>query len=591
MRNLLLALACAAVVHAQLIPAGQPVPRTAKLPIVFLNGYQLNCPATFAGTFGTADQVFQRSGYVSLFFDNCTVANRPLLEDLGDRFGQFLRDLRYADGQPVPQVDVVAHSMGGLIVRSYLSGKRLEAGAFTPPSETRIRRVVFLGTPHFGTTAAVFGSDRQAAQLAAGNRFFFDLGTWNQGVDDLRGVDALSLIGDAGAGVNNTARFDDAVTSLTSGSIGFVYPARTRILPHCHITGSLVTFLGLCPANTPGIAVMTADTHLSARAILSFLEGNLDWQSVGQAPQQNSFLSANGGLLVGRSNEQQLATIESASVAPSTGQPQALTLREQVLAYRELVPAGQSRVTIRSGGSDRTKDLALPAGVTTVVNFTDLPKMLPAASQVFPLALAPGMFVAIYGPNLAARTEVATSLPFPTRLADTEVLIANAPIPLYFVSAGQINAVLPEGLSGRIRLVIRRTGVADIAFFVLIEPSVPAIFTANASGGGLASALNAVTGAVVTAQNPLAANDYVSLYLTGLGNTQRRDGLDWAVDQPEVSIGGSPCVVGYAGRAPGYAGLDQINCQLAADVRADSQAPTSVVSRGRSSNLVTLPIR
>lgn len=591
LRHFLLLFALAA--QAQLIPTGQPIPRTAKIPVVFLNGYQFSCqtPATFAGTFGTADQVLQRSGYASVYFDNCVLANRPSIEELGDRFGQFLRDLRYDDGQPVPAVHVVAHSMGGLIVRSYLAGKGTAPGVFSPPAETRIQRAVFLSTPHFGTAAAIFGSDRQALQLAAGNRFFFDLATWNQGSDDLRGVDALSLIGDAGTGQVVAAKFDDGAVSLTSGSIGFVAANRTRILPYCHITGAVVSIFGICPSGTLGIANVTGDTHLSGRAIISFLEGNQDWQSVGQAPQQNSFLSTNGGIVVARTNDSALTAIESASVAPPVGAAQALSVAQQAIAYRELVTAGQSRITIRSGGSDRTKDLVLPAGVTTVVNFTDVPTMLPAASRVSPLALAPGMFVAIYGSNLAARTEVATALPFPTKLADTEVLINNSAIPLYFVSAGQINAVLPEGLTGRIRLVIRRTGVADIIFYALIEPAVPAIFTADASGGGLASALNAVTGQVVTTQNSLAANDYVALYLTGLGNTQRRDGLDWAVDQPTVTVGGKPCVVGYAGRAPGYAGLDQINCQLAADVATDSQARVSVTSRGRTSNLVTLPIR
>src|SRR5665213_2148533 len=81
---------------AQLIPAGQPVPKGPSPPVVFLNGYQSSCNgSTFAGTFGSADAVLQASGMVSLFFDNCTVPNKPSIEALGGAFGQFLAGLTY----------------------------------------------------------------------------------------------------------------------------------------------------------------------------------------------------------------------------------------------------------------------------------------------------------------------------------------------------------------------------------------------------------------------------------------------------------------------------------------------------------------
>src|SRR5947208_1883407 len=140
----------------QLIPAGQPVPKGPNPPVVFLNGYQSTCSGVdFAGTFGTADKLLQANNLVSLFFDNCSVPGRPTLEALGAAFGQYLASLKYTDGSPVTQVDVVVHSMGGLILRCYLSGKQDTATAsFQPPATVPIRRAVFLGTPHFGTPIA-----------------------------------------------------------------------------------------------------------------------------------------------------------------------------------------------------------------------------------------------------------------------------------------------------------------------------------------------------------------------------------------------------------------------------------------------------
>jgi pimeloyl-ACP methyl ester carboxylesterase len=130
----------AAALLAQITAPGQPVPHTTNPPVVFVSGYHNDCStSTFAHTFGMADQVLHANGNVSLYFDNCTVAGKPSIEQLGAAFGAFLAALKYDDGSAVNLVDVVAHSMGGLIVRSYLSGKQEQDGVFSPPAATHIR--------------------------------------------------------------------------------------------------------------------------------------------------------------------------------------------------------------------------------------------------------------------------------------------------------------------------------------------------------------------------------------------------------------------------------------------------------------------
>ena len=70
--------------RAQLITNTQAIPRTGKPPVVFVNGYQNDCGGTtFRGTFGTADQVLQSDNRVSIFFDTCSVADHPPIEELG----------------------------------------------------------------------------------------------------------------------------------------------------------------------------------------------------------------------------------------------------------------------------------------------------------------------------------------------------------------------------------------------------------------------------------------------------------------------------------------------------------------------------
>ena len=335
----------AASAHAQLIPAGSPLPRTALPPVVFVNGYQEICSnSSFAGTFGVFDQIFQSTGRVSLFFDNCAYSGKPPIEQLGSDFAKYLATLKFTDGTPVQQVDVVAHSMGGLIVRCYLSGKQTTSGVFQPPANPAIRKMVFLAVPNFGSPIASlfgFGLDAQAQELGTGTIFSFDLGTWNQGTDDLRGVDALAAAGNGGTGLATMPGFDDGVVALTSASIGFAEPGRTRIIPYCHTGPGLVTFGGLCPPNAPGIANAVAATDANAALVLSFLNDTNAWQSIGQAAGQNQLLSTGGGLEArAKSATDQYLTIQKATAGKT------LNVQGNAVAWSDLLPAGPTTLTL-----------------------------------------------------------------------------------------------------------------------------------------------------------------------------------------------------------------------------------------------------
>ena len=53
--------------------------------------------------------------------------------------------------------------------------------------------------------------------------------------------------------------------------------------------------------------------------------------------------------------------------------------------------------------------------------------------------------------------------------------------------------------------------------------------------------------------------------------TTRTNNLDYAEIQPTVTIGGKACDISYAGRAPGYPALDQINCSVPAGLSGGPQ--------------------
>ena len=120
----------------------------------------------------------------------------------------------------MPLVDVVAHSMGGLMVPCYLSRKQTSGPPFDPPASVRICNAFFLAAPHFGAGIAQlgFGLDGQLDELASGSRFLFDLATWNQGTDDLRGVESVAAIANGGTGLAVMPGSTMAWLALTSAS-------------------------------------------------------------------------------------------------------------------------------------------------------------------------------------------------------------------------------------------------------------------------------------------------------------------------------------------------------------------------------------
>jgi len=591
MKSTLLLFTAIAAAQAQLVTP-TTIPPGPNPPVIFLNGYQVDCSGSkFANTFGSFDQILQTQNRATLFFDNCAYPNKPSIEELGNNFAAYLGSLKYTDGTQVQQVDVVAHSMGGLILRSYLAGKQLD-GSYRPPSNqapgggvlgatspSALRKAVFLATPNFGTAIPLgFSGDKQLDELRSGSLFTFDLATWNQGTDDFRGIDALALAGNAGTGAATIARFDDGVVSLTSASIGFARPGRTRILPVCHTGPGLITVAGLCPANTPGIADVSSATTLSARIVTSFLADTADWTVFGQPAQENEYLFAGGGLsLRAKSPDDKYLSIDKAAASKD------LNVSNNAVAYTEYILPRSQTVTVSSGATTVRSTLDVTPGFVTARILKDGPyiaRILPSAAAVSPLVIGENSYISIYGSNLDGAKVSSNGTPLtvvagsPTQL---NAVLAQTSIVVFDPTTG------PNTVSTTVSLTVTTAAGQNTVQF-LTAPNVPAIFTQNSSGSGPASALNAITNGLVTASSPLRAGDYVSFYLTGITFIPH-------FEQPiTVTVGGQNCPVQYAGIAPGYIVLDQINCQIPTGI-TPGPAPVIVTAAGRASNTATLAIQ
>lgn len=225
-------------------------------------------------------------------------------------------------------------------------------------------------------------------------------------------------------------------------------------------------------------------------------------------------------------------------------------------------------------------------------------------------SFAPESIVAVFGANLASATEVAASTPLPTTLLGTTVTITDKqemerPAPLFFVSPSQINFEIPAGIApGKARITVTNAQKTSLSTTVLIESIAPGLFSANASGQGLAAAVAIRVKAdgsqsfepVVASDNlgqPFAvpidlgpASDRVFLILfgTGLRNNSQ-------LSNASVQLGGIASTVTFAGAQGGFIGQDQINLEIPRSLAGRGLVPINVVIDGRIANSVNVSIR
>ena len=304
-----------------------PVPSNAKRPpVVLLNGWETGftgtCPiaGSSSDTFGNLAPYLVDDGVpVVYLFDNCLEDPGQPIETLGNDLGTFLNTIQYDTGAQVPQIDLVGFSMGGLIARAYLAGLQPNQ-TLTPPTTTLVNKLVLIATPNFGSflagnyaTISAIMSGSQSAELAPGSAFLWNLANWNQRTDDLRGVSAIAIIGNAGvytAGISSSTTLNnasDGLVSLTSASLGFAaQTSATRIVPYCHVDPSAFTnsSLGTYACNAAGIANVNSTAHYTGLIVRSFLAGTTDWQSTtwSSTPATDPYLSTNGAMFFGMVN-------------------------------------------------------------------------------------------------------------------------------------------------------------------------------------------------------------------------------------------------------------------------------------------------
>lgn len=217
-------------------------------------------------------------------------------------------------------------------------------------------------------------------------------------------------------------------------------------------------------------------------------------------------------------------------------------------------------------------------------------------------SLAPGCWMAIFGSRLAPETAVAPAPePLPTRLSGVSVTVDGVPAPLAFVSPGQINALMPfeiQVAGEKWSTVMVSTGEGTSgAHRVWLKETAPALFTRDQSGRGRVIAIAPQFDRLLDSIQP---GEPFILYAAGLGQTDPPAQSDRGgrsseplnrvpgSRMPRVLVGDRPAEILFAGLAPGWPGVYQLNVRAPASLESER---VLLQVQGAQSNITSLDIR
>jgi uncharacterized protein (TIGR03437 family) len=231
-------------------------------------------------------------------------------------------------------------------------------------------------------------------------------------------------------------------------------------------------------------------------------------------------------------------------------------------------------------------------------------------------AVAAGTVAALFGTQLSSNPPAyANGFPLPTTLGGVQVLINGTPAPLIYADANQVDLQIPFYLTaGQVAVQAVRNGQPGNRVNVTIDFLAPRLFAlrqlpAAPDGSPFGVVLNsdgtlALPNNLAPAAHPAHPGDVLTIYALGLGPVSPVVNTgDAAPSSPPLPVVSNPVQVvygngatgsvsatpTYAGLAPGFAGLYQINVLL------PGTAPTgnvqvSVTLPGHTSNVVEMSI-
>lgn len=220
----------------------------------------------------------------------------------------------------------------------------------------------------------------------------------------------------------------------------------------------------------------------------------------------------------------------------------------------------------------------------------------------FQSGVTAGSLATVFGSGVkdTAGTTTATTIPLPTTLGGVQVTVNGTAAPILALAnvdgREQVNFQVPFSLAGATSasVVLNRGGQASTPATVSIFETQPAIYTSN---GTQAVVVHNAGFRLVNSSDPLERGEYAFFYATGLGRVSNEpqtgaaaaaSPLSRTSGNVRVTLAGQPCDIQFAGLAPGFVGVYQVNFQVPSSTPSGShpldvsvgtaQSPTVMVS-------------
>jgi uncharacterized protein (TIGR03437 family) len=235
-----------------------------------------------------------------------------------------------------------------------------------------------------------------------------------------------------------------------------------------------------------------------------------------------------------------------------------------------------------SGGSGNTISISEISGPVNGPQFSAAGLVSSATFQQS--AVAPGSLFSLFGLNLNGAT----------------AQFGGISAPVIFASSSQLNLQVPWELQGQSTSPVTVTvnSVTSAPQAIPVGTAAPGIFSLGEPQGGQGAIVN-LGGIVVDANSPAHAGDYVQIYATGLGAVTNQPAtgvaavaspLSYLIGKAMVTIGGVQAPVVFAGLAPVFFGLYQLNVQVPQGVASGDAVPVILSIGASASNAVAISV-
>ena len=366
-------------------------------------------------------------------------------------------------------------------------------------------------------------------------------------------------------------------------------------------------------AQGAGIAVLNGVVNRAAQSNQTVVAGGATVPATGMAPipalYALSYSNAQGGLslvMVNKSATPHQVTVRvNGAAATGTFPLQFITAADPSTANTS---ASKTSISIQTASSANPitvppysvlrADLIIPS-VAAFVN----------SASFQPGPVAPQELVTAFGSGFASQAITAPGQPLPPTLGDTAITITDSRgavsvAPLYYVSPGQANFLIPGGVApGAASVKVTRSGATVLTGSLTVAAVSPGLYSANGNGAGVAAAVaervsasSAVTPLSAFAcqsgvplsclSSPLSLGGstdtvYVSLYGTGIRGA----------GTVQVYVAGQLVPWQYAGAQNQYQGLDQVNVAVPRSLAGAGEVSVYLVADGTVSNMTTVNVQ